>query len=133
MNTKLIMTSAAILLAAIGISLTFAPDNVMALLGINNSAAIRIVFQLLGAAYYAFAILNWMAKGAIIGGIYNRPIVIANLTHFLIGGLALTKEVISNHQLPVILSILAGLYMIMAVIFGLIMSRHPGSTATDTL
>jgi len=35
-----------------------------------------------------------MAKGVIIGGIYSRPIVIANLAHFLIGDLELIKAVI---------------------------------------
>lgn len=129
MNTKLIMTSTAILLAVIGISLTFAPDNIIVLLGINNSIVIRLIFQLLGAAYFAFAMLNWMAKGAIIGGIYNRPIAIANLTHFSVGGIALIKVVFSNHQLPVILSVMGGFYFITACIFWLIISRHPGTPA----
>lgn len=126
MNTKLIMASTASLLAAIGISLTFAPDNIVASLGINNSLVIRLALQLLGAAYFAFAMLNWMAKGAIIGGIYNRPIAIANLTHFMTGGIALTKAVLSNHQLPVVLSIIAGLYLITGCVFWLVISRHPG-------
>jgi len=129
MNTKLIMTSTAILLGTIGLSLTFAPDKVMILLGINSSVIISLILQLLGAAYFAFAMLNWMAKGAIIGGIYNRPIAIANLAHFLTGGLALTKVVISNHQLSVILSIMAGSFIICAIIFGIIISRHPLKTA----
>jgi hypothetical protein len=85
--------------------------------------------QFLGAAYFAFAMLNWMAKGAIIGGIYNRPIAIANLSHFVIGGIALTKAVLSNHQLPLIFSIMAVFYIATACIFGLVISRHPGTKA----
>ena len=118
MNTKLIMTLTAILLAVLGLSLTFAADNIIVWLGIDNSVPINLIFQLLGAAYFAFAMLNWMAKGAIIGGIYNKPIAIANLSHFLIGGLALTKAVINNPQLPVIFIILAVLFIIMAGVFG---------------
>jgi hypothetical protein len=125
MNTKLIMASTAILLAAIGVSLTFAPNNVMVLLGVNDSAVVRLLLQLLGAAYYAFAMLNWMAKGALIGGIYNRPIATANFTHFLVGGLALTKAVISDHQLPFVISVMAGFYVLLAIVFGLLISRHP--------
>lgn len=128
MNTKLIMTVTAILLAAIGICLSFAPDNIIALLGINPNIALRLVLQLLGAMYYAFAMLNWMAKGAAIGGIYNRPIAIANLTHFFIGGMALTKAAFSNHQLPTIISLLAGFYIAAAIVFGFMISRHPGKT-----
>ena len=44
--------------------------------------------QIIGSLYFALAILNWMSKGSFIGGIYNRPIAIANLTHFVIAGLA---------------------------------------------
>ncbi|MCX2495274.1 hypothetical protein OQX63_17420 [Pedobacter sp. PF22-3] len=125
MNTKLIMTLTAILLAIIGIFLSFAPDLVMSSLGISSSAIITLILQLLGAAYCAFALLNWMAKGALIGGIYNKPIAIGNLTHFLIAGLALTKAVLHNPQLPVVLSILAGCFLILACVFGIISSRHP--------
>lgn len=120
------MTLTAILLAVLGLSLTFAADNIIVCLGIANSVPINLIFQLLGAAYFAFAMLNWMAKGAIIGGIYNKPIAIANLSHFLIGGLALTKAVINNPQLPVIFIILAVVFIIVAGVFGIINSRHPG-------
>jgi hypothetical protein len=129
MNTKLVMTSTAILLAAIGLSLTFAPDLIARLLELDDSIVIRLVLQVLGAAYCGFAMLNWMAKGALIGGIYNRPIAAANLTHFLIGSLALTKAVFINHQLPAILSILAGLYFITACVFSRLLSRHPITAA----
>ena len=125
MNTKLIMTLAALFLAAMGIVLTFAPQNVMLILKLKDPQALSLIIQLLGAVYYAFAMLNWMAKGAIIGGIYNRPIAVANFTHFFIGGIALSKAVLSDHNLPVALSIIAGIYIILAVVFGIIMSRHP--------
>lgn len=125
MNTKLIMSVTAIFLVVISLSLTFAPDNVMHAFGIADSIIIRLVFQLLGAFYFAFAMLNWMAKGSIIGGIYNRPIAIANLSHFLIGGLALTKAVLGQNELPMIVSVLAGFYMVAAGVFYVVMSRHP--------
>ena len=125
MNTKLIMTLTAILLAIIGLALTFAPDMAIRSLNITNSAIITLIFQLLGGAYFAFAMLNWMAKGALIGGIYNKPIAIGNLTHFLIAGLALTKGLFHNQQLPVVFSLMAVCFIILACVFGIIISRHP--------
>jgi hypothetical protein len=125
MNTKLIMTLTAILLTMIGIALTFAPDMVMRSLGIGSSGFLMLILQLLGAAYFGFGFLNWMAKGAAIGGIYNKPIAIGNLTHFVIAGLGLTKAVLHNHQLPVIFSIIAGCFVLLACIFGVISFRHP--------
>ena len=125
MNTKLIMSVTAIFLALISLSLTFAPDNVMHAFGIADSIVVRLMFQLLGAFYFAFAMLNWMAKGAYIGGIYNRPIAIANLSHFLIGGLALTKAIFAHNDVPKIIYVLAGFYMIAALIFYRVMTTHP--------
>jgi len=31
-----------------------------------------------------FSILNWMSKASLIGGIYNKPLLIGNLLHFLL-------------------------------------------------
>lgn len=39
-----------------------------------------------------------MGRYIIIGGIYNRPIAIANLTNFLIGAIALTKAALSKSK-----------------------------------
>jgi hypothetical protein len=69
--------------------------------------------------------LNWMAKGSLIGGIYNRPIAIANLTHFFIGAAALIKAVLGNPGMHYTVWILAGIYLVFTILFGIIFSRHP--------
>jgi hypothetical protein len=125
MNTKLIMTATAILFAVIGITLTFAPQYVMTLMGINSNKGVELILQILGGTYYGFAMLNWMAKGAIIGGIYNKPIALANFGHFLIGGMALTKATFYNKSLPVTVGVLGGFYLVCALIFWVMMSKHP--------
>jgi len=125
MNTKLVMTLSAIFMAVIGISLTFLPDEILACSGIDSGTMARIILQLLGALYFAFAMLNWMAKGAIIGGIYNKPIATANLTHFFIGGAALIKGLLHYTAAPLLLWILAGIYGVFAICFGLIFTRNP--------
>lgn len=127
MNTKLIMTVTAAFLAAIGIALSFAADDIIKALGSAPTEILILTLQLLGAMYYAFALLNWMAKGAIIGGIYNRPIAIANLTQFLMGGIVLTRAVFKYDDLPASIAVLAGFYIVMAELFAVITFRHPGS------
>jgi hypothetical protein len=124
-NTKLIMTLSAISLAAIGIALTFCPIEFGAMIGLGSSVNFQLILQLLGALYFGFAMLNWMAKGSIIGGIYAKPVSIANFTHYFIGALALIKVLIRNHNLPYYLWIAAAIYSIFAVCFWLIFSRHP--------
>ena len=125
MNTKIIMTLSALCLAVIGISLTFLPEEIADFAGLNSSKAIQLFFQLLGALYFAFAMLNYTAKGSLIGGIYNRPIALANFTHFFMGALALNKALFSNPGLPKIFWLVAATYGIFALLFALILFRHP--------
>jgi hypothetical protein len=127
MNTKLIMISSAIFLALIGVALSFFPGEIAVFIGAGFAQTFQLILQLSGALYFAFAMLNWMAKGSHIGGIYNRPIAIANLTHFLMGGLALIKVLMNHPGITPVIWILAGLYSIFAVLFGLIFFRNPVS------
>jgi energy-converting hydrogenase Eha subunit C len=120
MNTKLLMSASALVLGATGIILTFMPEEVSRMLMLIGSP---ILFQLLGALYFAFAMLNWTAKGNLIGGIYSRPVAIANFAHFMIGGLALIK--LALHQSFSFLSILGILYAIFAILFGWIFFTNP--------
>ena len=125
MNTKLIMMLSAAFLAFTGMGLTFFPQEIAVASGLGFTKAFQLILQILGALFFAFAMLNWMAKGSIIGGIYNRPIVLANLAHFFIGGLALIKALIGNFNLPSHIWILAVIYSVFTVLFGILFSRHP--------
>jgi hypothetical protein len=40
--------------------------------------------QLLAAAWLGFAALDWLSRGTVLGGIYGRPLVVANFGHLLI-------------------------------------------------
>ncbi|MBN3582972.1 hypothetical protein JYB64_11300 [Algoriphagus aestuarii] len=122
LNTQIIFTLSALFLAILGVSLSFFPQELANYFGFPIESSIFL--QLTGALYFGFAMVNWMVKGSTIGGIYNRPIAIGNLTHFIIGALALLKY-IPNHFDEVPLVILAGLYAGFAVIFSLIVLTHP--------
>jgi hypothetical protein len=85
MNTKIVMISSGLFLGVLGITFTFIPDEVVSGLVETPSPMSILPLQLLGALYIGFALLNWMAKESLIGGIYNRPIAIGNFTHFQLG------------------------------------------------
>ena len=125
MNTKSLMTLSALIFAFIGISLIFFPKEILENLELRVSNSLELLMQIIGSFYFAFAILNWMSKGSIIGGIYNRPIVIANLTHFTIAGLALIKGILSYFSLSYIIWIIAIIYSIFAILFGILVFNHP--------
>src|SRR6476620_9741460 len=102
-NTKLLMIASALTLGAIGICLTFLADETATYVTNDPNAILKILLQVLGALYFGFAMLNWMAKGSTIGGIYNRPISIANFSHYLVGGLAILKSLVKHQDLPMII------------------------------
>ena len=124
MNTKFLMTISAIILGATGIILTFIPQEVLRYLNLAESTP--ILFQILGALYFGFAMLNWSAKANLTGGIYSRPVVIGNFTHFLIGGLALIKLVLHDTNRTCIWAC-AILYLIFALLFGYVLFTNPSS------
>ena len=82
----------------------------------------------MSALYLGFGILNWMAKGTLIGGIYNRPIAIGNLMHFGVGAIALVK-ISSNIQIhsEIIIS-LSAVYVIFALLFAYVFRTNPTDT-----
>ena len=127
MNTKSLMTISAMILALIGISLIFLPKEILDYLELSVSETLQLLMQIIGSFYFAFAILNWMSKGSIIGGIYNRPIAMANLAHFVIAGLALIKGILANPSLSYVIWSIAIIYSMFAIFFGIVAFRHPVS------
>lgn len=127
-NTKLILGTSAIVLGAAGIAATFAPHELLAAFGVAPSAVLAILVQLLGATWFGFAMINWAARGSLIGGIYNRPVAIGNLAHFMIGAMALVKLVVAGEHRPIVLA-LAAVYAIFAIAFAMVFFRSPVTNA----
>ncbi len=123
-NSKFLITLSAVILGLIGICLIFLPNDIAHFIRIDSAKFIPLILQLLGAVYFAFAVLNWIAKDSLIGGIYNRPIAVGNFTHFFTGGLVLFKEASSVH-LPSIIWLICILYLLLALSFGSLLFKHP--------
>ena len=128
MNTKIVMTSSALFLATIGILLSFLPNEIVEYLNVEPNIITIVFLNIMSALYLGFGILNWMAKGTLIGGIYNRPIAIGNLMHFGVGAIALVK-VVSNIQMhsEIVIS-LTVVYVIFAILFVYIFRTNPTKT-----
>jgi len=127
MNTRIIMASSAVVLAAIGIGLMFLPEETLAYLNIGTSKSLLLILQLLGGLYFGFAMLNWMSQWSLIGGIYNKPVSVANFAQFFIGGMALIKDMTSNPEMPGVFWIIAVVYIVYAAIFGWLFYNQPAS------
>lgn len=124
MNTKLLMTLSGFFMAASGITLSFFPHEILQFADQPSSPVMDLMLQVMGALYLGFAMLNWMAKGNLIGGIYSRPLAIGNFTHFLVAGLALLKAASAIGSSPYVWA-LAIIYAGFALSFGFVTFTHP--------
>lgn len=126
MQTRLLMTLSALTLGAAGVAASFLPDELLTLLHGTAPGTLPLVVQLLGACYVALAMLNWMAREQLIGGIYSRPVAVANFTHFMIAGLALLKWLPGSSGAP-LLWLVSLVALLFAIWFGLVLFRSPAS------
>jgi hypothetical protein len=124
MNTRLVMATSAVALALLGVAGSFLPQEILAALHQPSAGPLPLVVQLLGALYFAFAMVNWAAKDSLIGGIYNRPVALGNLVHFMVGALALGKGVTAG-QRDVVVIALAVFYVLFAIAFAAVFFTSP--------
>jgi hypothetical protein len=125
MNTKILMISSTVILGIVGVLLTFVPREILASTSVITNSITILFLQMLGALYLGFAILNWMAKGVTMGGIYNKPIVLGNLMHFGVGSLAMIKMVTEIQiHVEIIMSLMI-VYTVFAVLFGYVFKTNP--------
>jgi len=123
------MQASALLMGVLGLAATFLPQEIARYAAATDSAAAVVGVQVAGALYVGFALLNWMAKGNLIGGIYSRPVAAGNLAHFTIAALALAKAAFSGTHAPAIVAG-AAVYALFAVLFARVMFRPPPATTS---
>lgn len=127
--SKLLMIVSAAFMAAAGVSLTFAPlellGSVAGAPGAQNVALLPAM-QLLGALYVGGAATNWMSKSKLVGGVFGRPLAMGNLGHFGIGAMALIRTAagVDARFWP-----LAALYAALAAAFAYIIFFQPKAAA----
>jgi hypothetical protein len=128
MNTKLLMTSSSLILALAGVFALFAPDVLLPQDTVNLEQ-MSVLVQLMGALYFAFALMNWTAKDSAIGGIYARPVSLANFGHFLVGTLLLAKHQLSN-EFNIFILVALVVYALFAAFFYWLVFRATGLSTT---
>lgn len=123
MSGRLILTLSAGVLFVCGGAGLFAADEVGRILAPAPSPTIPVVVQLAASGLLGFSMLNWMSRGSRIGGIYPRPIGLANLLLFTTTALTLGKAVAAE----TLLASAAGLGVIfstLAVSFAWLLFGH---------
>ena len=114
MNTKYLMSGTALFLGIIGVALLLIPQELASYFQMEESSVLAL--QLMGGMYFAFSILNWMYKANTIGGIYGRPVALANFTNFFVGALTFIKIVMAgDHHFSMVIACL--IYSVFASAF----------------
>ncbi len=124
MNTRLLMIVSAAALAALGLVASFVPQEILVFVGARTEPLTVLIVQITGALYLGFAMLNWMARGSLIGGIYGRPVAFGNFMHFTVVALALLKALIAGPRPSVVIA-LATVYWVFCVGFGWVLFTPP--------
>jgi hypothetical protein len=118
------MSASAVFTGVIGVAASFAPHEILAAAGVDPAPVTVMLAQVLGAIYLAAAMQNWMSRGNTIGGIYSRPLVVANVVHFAVVAIVLIKALAGGSSCPG-LGAAAVAYSAFAAAFAFVMVTHP--------
>jgi hypothetical protein len=125
MNTRLLMSASAAALLVVGLAAEFLPEEILLRSGVAAPGQIGpLLVQLLGAFALSAAMLNWMGRENLIGGIYSRPVAVTNAVQFTTGALALAKGIQAGARDPILIALCA-VWAVFAAAFLLVLFRHP--------
>jgi hypothetical protein len=122
--SSLLSRTSATLLVVGGVALLFASDLLLPALVPGFPTAAAWLGQLLGAAWLGVAVLNWLQRAAVLGGIYGRPVVFANFVLYLVSALSLLRGLLGGGA-PRALWLLLVPLAILAVSYGALLLRGP--------
>ena len=114
----------AAILALAGVGLLFAPDVILPRLIPGFPAHGLWLGQLLAAAWMAVGALNWLNQGALLGGIYSRPLVLTNAALYFISATVIIRS-IANREMPATVGLAAIPAVFLAGIYGWLLFRGP--------
>lgn len=113
---KLLIASAVVYFIA-SVAAIFAGDELLKLAGADGTSLELALLQLLGAAVFSLAMLNWMNRYSLTGGIFGRPLVLVNFANSAISALMLI-HLARQDGISTALGIALGIYALLALAFG---------------
>lgn len=116
--------ASAAFLAVGGLALLFASDDILPRLILGFPPAAAWIGQMLGAAWLAVAALNWLSRSTLVGGIYGRPFVVANVALYFISAMVLLK-IVARGGVPASLWLAFVPVVLFAGIYGWLLLRGP--------
>lgn len=121
---NLLLTGSALVYLLSAIALLFAAEELLRLAAGSASGLDVALLQLVGAGLFGFAMLNWLSRHSLIGGIYGRPLVVANLAHTATAALMLGHFVTRPPVSPWLVAATLA-YAALGAAFGAKLFLHP--------
>ncbi|MCX7515146.1 hypothetical protein [Frateuria sp. STR12] len=118
-----ITTSSALVLAAGGVALLFGSDELLPRMIPGMPASATVLGQLVAAGWLAVAWLNWSQRRTIVGGIYGRPMVMANFALYMISAFSLAHPALAGA--PRALGVFAVVSGLLALVYAVLLLRGP--------
>ena len=100
MKSKIVITASAVFLIGVGLALNFLPQETAAALELGGAPGAVVLVQVLSAAFLGVGFLNWLSKENAMGGIYGRPLALANILLFGVSGISLDRAAAHASTLP---------------------------------
>lgn len=119
--TRQLAGISAVLLGVSGLGLLFAASEVTGAFGAAEGPLPGVIGQLLGAAWLSLAAVTWLTRGTPQGGIYGRPIVMANTSVYFISALVCARAAGSTPSLWIPAAVTA----LMALAYGRLLFGGP--------
>lgn len=123
-SSTAITTLSACVLAAGGVALLFASDELLPWLIPGTPASTTVLGQLVAAGWLAVAWLDWSQRHLVIGGIYGRPMVLANLALYMVSAFSVGHPAMVAGAPPV-LRLLTLLFGALALVYAALLMRGP--------
>lgn len=110
--------------AIAGLGLLFGPDYILPKLIPGFPATGVWLGQVLAAAMLALVALNWLNRAALLGGIYNRAVVLSNAVFYFISATSLINT-FNQAGTPVSIRAVFVPVAILALVYGWLLLRGP--------
>jgi hypothetical protein len=124
MVSSIVSRSSATLLLLGGLAFLFLPDAVLMTLVPGYPPAGAVVGQLVGAAWLGLGVLNWVQRAAILGGIYGRPVVLANFVAHAVGALSVARAIFGTGASSALWIVFVPIALL-AVVYAALLLRGP--------
>lgn len=129
-NSKILMGSSALFMGVLGVAATFLPREILSHYEVSPVGLPLLVVQTAGALYLGFAMINWMTRGSVVGGIYSRPVAFGNFLHFVMVAIVLLRGLSQWYTRPEFV-VSTALYVLFACAFGLALFTRPAAIKSD--